>query len=179
VSTAKSITQANRSKKVAAFKMDDRQHLEPKVPTDYNERLRNRTYKRMVIDCIIASLLKMLDLKVCIFVILHWMNFCDLTCISHLQGGRSFIVDYVDCPERFFFNEETQKLDREYMQLPPVSQNMNSEFFLLYETRNNMTIGWSWQAIFSTSHASDFGIKSVTFSMPREMTSDFGIKSVT
>jgi hypothetical protein len=64
VSNAKSITQANRSKKVAEFKVDDRQHLEPRVPKDYNDRLRNRAYKRMVIDCIIASLPKMLNLKV-------------------------------------------------------------------------------------------------------------------
>ena len=67
VSNAKSITQANRSKKVAEFKMDDRQHLEPRVPHDFNDRLRNRAYKRMVIDCIIASLPKMLNLKVVCF----------------------------------------------------------------------------------------------------------------
>ena len=64
VSNAKAITQANRSKHVAEFKLDDRQHLEPKVPHNYNERLRNRAYKRMVIDCIVASIPKMLDLKV-------------------------------------------------------------------------------------------------------------------
>ena len=83
VSSAKSITQANRSKKVAEFKFDERQYLEPRVPVDYNDRLRNRDYKRRVIDCIINNLPKMLNLK----------------------GGRSFIVDYVDCPVRFFFNE--------------------------------------------------------------------------
>jgi hypothetical protein len=64
VSNAKSITQANRSKKVAPFSFDERQHLEPRVPHDYNDRLRNRTYKRKVIDCIVSSLPKMLDLKV-------------------------------------------------------------------------------------------------------------------
>jgi hypothetical protein len=64
VSNAKSITQANRSKKLAEFKVDDRQHLEPKVPHDYNDQLRNRVYKRMVINSIIASLPKMLNLKV-------------------------------------------------------------------------------------------------------------------
>jgi hypothetical protein len=64
VSNAKAITQANRSKHVPKFKLDDRQHLEPKVPHNYNERLRNRAYKRMVIDCIVASIPKMLNLKV-------------------------------------------------------------------------------------------------------------------
>jgi hypothetical protein len=98
VSNAKSITQANRSKKVAPFSFDERQYLEPKVPIDFNDKLRNRAYKRKVIDCIVASLPKMFDLRY----------------------SRSFIVDYVDCPVRYFYNEDTQKLDMEYMQLPPV-----------------------------------------------------------
>lgn len=49
VSSAKSITQANRSKKVAAFEFDQRQDLTPRVPIDFNDLLRNRVYKRKVI----------------------------------------------------------------------------------------------------------------------------------
>jgi hypothetical protein len=101
VSNAKSITQANRSKKVAEFNFNERQYLEPKVPKDFNEKLRNRVYKRMVIDCIVASIPKMLDLK----------------------NDRSFIIDYVECPIRYFYNQETRKLDMEYMQLPPMGEN--------------------------------------------------------
>jgi hypothetical protein len=101
VSSAKSITQANRSKKAAEFHFDDRQLLEPRVPADYNERLRNRAYKRAVIDYIINSLPGMLN----------------------LNGGRSLIIDYVDCPVRFFLNQDTGKLDKEYMQLPPMGEN--------------------------------------------------------
>jgi hypothetical protein len=67
VSSAKSITQANRTKKAAVFQFDERQYLEPKVPKDFNDKLRNRVYKRKVIDCIVASLPKMLDLKVTYF----------------------------------------------------------------------------------------------------------------
>jgi hypothetical protein len=110
VSSAKSITQANRSKKAAPFQFDERQHLEPMVPKDFNERLRNRVYKRRVIDCIVASIPKMLD----------------------LQHGRSFIIDYVDCPVRYFYNQETAKLDMEYMQLPPVPPLNPNPFAVLF-----------------------------------------------
>jgi hypothetical protein len=48
VSSAKSITQANRSKKVAEFHFDERQDLQPRVPVDFNNLLRNRVYKRKV-----------------------------------------------------------------------------------------------------------------------------------
>lgn len=39
------------------------------------------------------------------------------------QGGKSFIIDYVECPVRFFFNEETNKLDKEFLQMPPMGEN--------------------------------------------------------
>jgi hypothetical protein len=48
VSSAKSITQANSSKKVAEFNFDQRQDLQPRVPIDFNDLLRNRVYKRKV-----------------------------------------------------------------------------------------------------------------------------------
>jgi hypothetical protein len=53
-----------------------------------------------VIDFIVHSLPKMLDLK---------------------TGDRTFIVDYVDCPVRYFHDTDTNKMAIEYMQLPPVS----------------------------------------------------------
>jgi hypothetical protein len=52
VPSAKSITQANRSKGKAVFTFNERQHLETVMPGDYNERLCNRAYKRRVIDLI-------------------------------------------------------------------------------------------------------------------------------
>jgi hypothetical protein len=55
----------------------------------------------MVIDYIVATLPRMLDLK----------------------HGRSFIIDYVECPVRYFYNQDTLKLDMEYMQLPPMGEN--------------------------------------------------------
>ena len=48
VSSAKSITQANRSKKAAPFEFGLGALLETKVPSDYNDRLRNRNYKQKV-----------------------------------------------------------------------------------------------------------------------------------
>jgi hypothetical protein len=100
VSRAKSITQANRDKQKTNTNCDERQHLECKVPHDFNEKLRNRTYKRMVIDCIVASLPAMIE--------------------SSLPGGKSFIIDYLDCPIRYFINTTTKKLEKEFMQMPPV-----------------------------------------------------------
>lgn len=46
VPIAKSITQANRSKKKAKFEFNERQLLETVIPLDYNERVCNREYKR-------------------------------------------------------------------------------------------------------------------------------------
>jgi hypothetical protein len=100
VSRAKSITQANRDKQKPNSNFDERQHLECKVPHDFNEKLRNRTYKRMVIDCVVASLPRMIE--------------------SSLRDGKSFIIDYLECPIRYFINTDTKKLDKEYMQMPPV-----------------------------------------------------------
>lgn len=46
VPVAKSITQANRSKKKVKIDFNERQQLETIMPVDYNERLSNRVYKR-------------------------------------------------------------------------------------------------------------------------------------
>jgi hypothetical protein len=79
VPSAKSITQANRSKKAVKFDFHERQELETVIPDDYNDRLRNRTYKRRVIEMIIS---RMFD------------NF-------GLDISQTLIVDYVNCPIEF------------------------------------------------------------------------------
>lgn len=56
VPAAKSITQANRSKGKAPFVFGDGQNLESVIPEGYNDRLRNRVYKRRVIDLIVEML---------------------------------------------------------------------------------------------------------------------------
>lgn len=52
VPMAKSITQANRSKKKAPYEFGEGQQLPPTIPHAYNDKLSNRIFKRRVIDMV-------------------------------------------------------------------------------------------------------------------------------
>jgi hypothetical protein len=52
VPASKAITQANRSKKKAAYEFGEGQQLPPTIPHGYNEKLSNRIFKRRVIDMV-------------------------------------------------------------------------------------------------------------------------------
>jgi hypothetical protein len=98
VPVAKSITQANRSKNKAVFEFNERQHLETMMPSDYNDRLSNRLYKRRVIDLIVETIADKLNLKL----------------------GQTLIIDYVDCPVSFKIDSATKLLVHEYItDMPP------------------------------------------------------------
>lgn len=100
VSSAKSITQANRSKKVAPFVFGAGEDLPSLVPGDYNEKIRNRNFKRKVIDFLATHL----PHTVC------------------LKGGRELIIDYVHAPIRYFFDEAKGCVSHEVLELPPVGE---------------------------------------------------------
>jgi hypothetical protein len=53
VSSAKSITQANRSKKVKPIRFEDGGQLPNVIPVEYNDFMRNRAFKRRVIQLVI------------------------------------------------------------------------------------------------------------------------------
>jgi len=100
VSSGKSITQHNRAKKVAPFEFGAGESLPTFVPRDYNEKIRNRAFKRAVIDYIATHLPR----------------------VVHLEKGKSLIIDYVHAPVRYFLDPDTGVLQHEYMGLPPMGE---------------------------------------------------------
>lgn len=71
------------------------------MPSDYNERLRNRCYKRKVIDLIAETVVDSIK----------------------LQQGQRLIVDYVDCPIKFELDPSTRKPFHKFMtDIPPMGE---------------------------------------------------------
>lgn len=100
VSSAKSITQANRSKNAAPFVFGAGESLPSQVPVDYNEKIRNRNFKRKVID----------------FLATH------LPHAVSLEGGRELVIDYVHAPIRYYWDDDKGAVCHEALQLPPVGE---------------------------------------------------------
>lgn len=93
VPLAKAITQANRSKKVAQFDFHERQALETVMPMDYNDRLRNRNYKRAVIFMITDTIVEHVPLR----------------------AGQHLVIDFAGCPVHYSFDSSNNKISHEYM----------------------------------------------------------------
>lgn len=71
------------------------------MPADYNERLRNRCYKRKVIDLIAETVIDSIK----------------------LGEGQKLIIDYVDCPVKFQLDPSTKKPKHEFMtDIPPMGE---------------------------------------------------------
>lgn len=101
VPPSKSITQCNRAKNKAPFEFNDRQHLETVMPSNYNDRLANRVYKRKVIDLIAETI------------------------VDHLQlaAGQKLIIDYTECPVVFYIDICSKKVAHKFItNVPPCGE---------------------------------------------------------
>jgi len=63
VPLAKSITQYNRSKKAVACDFGERTQLPTVVPVEYNDFMRNRSFKRRVIELVVETLPDLIGLR--------------------------------------------------------------------------------------------------------------------
>ena len=98
---AKSITQANRSKRVAKCSFSDQTQLPTVIPLEYNDFMRNRAFKRRVVQLVVETLPGILDLK----------------------GGQELIIDYESCPIRFRYDVAEQKVVQDFMvDIPPMGE---------------------------------------------------------
>jgi len=95
VPASKAITQANRCKKKAPYEFGEGSQLPPTMPSDFNEKLSNRTFKRRVIDMI-----------------------CNRVA-EHVRVGtavgdaytRSLVIDYTGCPIVFKAEANASQFD--------------------------------------------------------------------
>lgn len=101
VPMAKAITQANRSKHVAKIDFSDASDLPTCIPVQYNDFMRNRAFKRRVIQMVVETL-------------------PDILC---MDMGQELIVDYESCPIRFCVDPSTRKTVQTFMiDMPPLGE---------------------------------------------------------
>lgn len=101
VPSAKSITQDNRTKKVPTTDFDERDQLPPVIPVNYNDCIRNRAFKRRVVQLIVETLPDMLA----------------------LDAGQALIIDYENCPVQFRRSAPGGKLEQVFMvDVPPLGE---------------------------------------------------------
>jgi len=99
---SKSITQSNRNKMATPFVFHENQFLENLVPLDLNSRLRNRVYKRRVIECITRLIPEMIQLK---------------------SPSQRFIIDYMDAPRIFVLDKTSKEILEDRLDMPPKGEN--------------------------------------------------------
>jgi hypothetical protein len=83
VPMAKSITQANRSKKHAPYEFGEGSQLPTTIPHGYNECLSNRIFKRKVMSMVCTRIVEFISLPATDAYV------------------RSLVIDYAGCPVRF------------------------------------------------------------------------------
>lgn len=98
---AKSITQANRSKKAVKCEFDNRAQLPTTIPVEYNDFMRNRAFKRRVVQLVVETLPDLIG----------------------LARGQKFIIDYESCPIEFTLDATTNKVVQDFMlDVPPMGE---------------------------------------------------------
>lgn len=101
VPMAKAITQANRSKNAHGIDFTDASQLPNVVPVEYNDFMRNRAFKRRVIQMVVETLPGLLALR----------------------DGQEFVVDYESCPIRFSHDASLNKVVQTFMvDIPPLGE---------------------------------------------------------
>ena len=101
VPNAKAITQMNRSKRCKDFEFSDASQLPTCIPLDYNDKMRNRAFKRRVIQLIIENIPAFVDFKV----------------------SSRLIIDYESCPIMYSLDPTTNKPVQSFMtQVPPMGE---------------------------------------------------------
>lgn len=101
VPMAKAITQANRTKKAVKVDFNEMSELPPCIPVEYNDFMRNRTFKRRVIQLVVETLPDTLK----------------------LQAGQELIIDYESCPIRFCLDPASHKIVQSFLvDVPPLGE---------------------------------------------------------
>ena len=107
VPMAKSITQANRSKKHAPYQCGEGSQLPTSIPQGYNEKLCNRIFKRKVIDMVCNRLVE------------------HVTISTTDAYTRTLVIDYVGCPIQFQGAPMQARLDPKptfMVDIPPMGE---------------------------------------------------------